>query len=452
MASKLEPVNRRDSTVMLQKQIKKMPSKVEQAKVQQRMRARAVAVSMAPERRRARQVALWFPLMLLALMLTQSVLAGPREQAKRIHDRIAGVPPTDATLTAMANDITAGNPNTAAMRAINHPDFYRTTLKNWITPWTNFDGTIFDSLNDYSATVIGMIRDDRDFREILSADVLYVGNANLNLPAYSNTSNAHYEALENQSIDLQANLVATTQSAVTGLDAAATAGVMTTRAAAKGFFIDGTNRAMLRFTLMNHLCRDLEQVKDITRPPDRIRQDVTRSPGGDSRIFLNNCVGCHSGMDPLAQAFAYYEYQHAENDPEGDAGQLQYNGPNNQDPVTGTRVQEKYLINANNFQYGFATPNDAWENYWRNGQNKLLGWDESLPGSGNGAKSLGQELAHSEAFAICQVEKVFQSVCLRKPGNTADRNQVTSMLASFQSNNYNIKQVFVESAVYCMGD
>ena len=43
-------------------------------------------------------------------------------------------------------------------------------------------------------------------------------------------------------------------------------------------------------------------------PPDRIRQDVSRSPGGDSRVFLNSCIGCHSGMDPMAQAFAYYNF------------------------------------------------------------------------------------------------------------------------------------------------
>ena len=431
--------------------MKRRPSKFQQRPPERFRGARVVSLPAERMKRRSHMFGLMF-LTFIALLMAQSVLAGPREQAKRIHDRIAGVPPTAAVLDAMAADITAGNPNAAAQRAIDNPDFYRTTLKNWITPWTNFDGTIFDTLNDYSATVIGMIRDDSDFREILSADVLYVGNAGLNLPAYSNTSNAHYEALEDQAIDLQANLVATTQSAVTGLQASATAGIMTTRAAAKGFFIDGTNRAMLRFTLMNHLCRDLEQVKDITRPPDRIRQDVTRSPGGDSRIFLNNCVGCHSGMDPLAQAFSYYEFEHAENDPEGDSGQLRYNAPGMLDPVTGTRVQQKYLINANNFQYGFATPDDAWENYWRQGQNKLLGWDETLPGSGNGAKSLGQELAHSDAFAICQVEKVFKAMCLREPGNTADRNQVTSMLASFRANNHNIKQVFIESAVYCMGD
>ncbi len=34
--------------------------------------------------------------------------AGPREQAKRMHDRIAGVPPSAAVLDQMAAEITAG--------------------------------------------------------------------------------------------------------------------------------------------------------------------------------------------------------------------------------------------------------------------------------------------------------------------------------------------------------
>ena len=54
--------------------------------------------------------------------------------------------------------------------------------------------------------------------------------------------------------------------------------------------------------------QDMEQVHDTSITPDRIRQDVSRSPGGDSRVFLNSCIGCHAGMDPLAQAFAYYNY------------------------------------------------------------------------------------------------------------------------------------------------
>ncbi|NNF17769.1 MAG: hypothetical protein HKN70_13580 [Gammaproteobacteria bacterium] len=369
-------------------------------------------------------------------VLTQAALADEREQAKRLHDRLAGVPATETTLTSMAADIGAGAAIDAAFTAMEDPAFYAVTLKNFAAPWTNRDQTVFVPLNDYIATVVGMIRDDVPFDGVLSADVLYVGDASLGLPPYSMNNNDHYQQIEDRHIDLKNNLVRTTQSAVTDLPAEATAGVMTTRAASEAFFVDGTNRAMFRFTLLNHLCHDLEQVKDGTRSPDRIRQDVSRSPGGDSRIFLNNCIACHSGMDPLAQAFAYYDFDKSN-------GRLVY---------TAGEVQPKYHINATNFSPGFITPDDQWKNYWRSGQNSVLGWDTSLPAGGNGAKSLGQELAASDAFAQCQVKKVFRNVCFREPSDSADRARIDSMVASLRANNYSLKQVFAESAVYCMGD
>ncbi len=374
--------------------------------------------------------------LLCALLMSGAALAGPREQAKRMHDRLAGVPPSNAVLDSMEADILAGRPEDAAATAMENSAFYNVTLKNFVTPWTNEEQTVHAPLNDYTATVIGMVRDGVPFNTLLSADLLYIGDPGLGLPPYSMSNNDHYEAMEDQGIDLKTSLVPVQQSAVTDLPASATAGIVTTRAAAKAFFSAGTNRAMFRFTLLNHMCTDLEQIKDITRPTDRIRQDVSRSPGGDSRIFMNACVGCHSGMDPLAQAYAYYDYDLT-------AERLVY---------TPGVVQPKYLINADNFKYGYVTPDDRWDNYWRNGPNALLGWDTGRPATGTGAKSMGQELENSEAFARCQVEKVFKAMCFRAPGNSADRTQVDAMLASFKNGNYNLKQVFAESAVYCMGD
>jgi len=349
--------------------------------------------------------------------------------------------------------INEGNVRGAADIAMQDSAFYSVTLKNWITPWTNEDADVFAPLNDYTATIIGITRDEIDFRQILSGDILYIANSSAGVPAYSTTSNAHYQALEDQSADLKEVLQATTQSAVTGLPADATAGLMTTRAAAKSYFKDGTNRAMFRFTLINHMCTDLEGVKDTSRSPDRIRQDVSRSPGGDSRIFNNSCVGCHSGMDPLAQAFAYYNYEYnVDSDPEGEQGSLQYNQSGETDADTGTQVQGKYHINSNNFPYGFITDNDNWNNYWRQGLNKNLGWDESLPNSGSGAKSMGQELANSQQFATCQVTKVFENICLRSPQDASDRAQIINTTNTFTSTGYNIKQVFADSANYCKGE
>ena len=387
------------------------------------------------------------------LTLISQGFADERDQAKRIHDRIAGVPPSAEVLDEMADDILAGRVEEAAYTAMEHTAFYDVTLKNLAAPWTNEAMTSFVPLNDYTATVIGLVRDDADFRTVLYGNVLYEGDASLGLTPYSVQNNAHYEQLEAGGFSLKDNLVSVAQSTRLGIPASATAGVMTTRASAQAFMIDGTNRALFRFTVLNHLCNDMEQLNDTSLPSDRIRQDVSRSPGGDSRIFMNNCIGCHNGMDPLAQAFAYYNYDYdPDTDPDGQNGRMVYNDVGMLDAFTGSRVQKKYRINANNFEYGYITEDDRWDNYWRSGRNQLLGWDNSLSGSGSGAKSMGQELAHSEAFASCQVKKVFKTVCLRNPVDATDRNQVAMITSSFQSNGYRLKQVFAETAAYCMGD
>jgi len=369
------------------------------------------------------------------LLASATAHAGPREQARRIHERLAGVPPSEAVLADMEADVAGNRATDAAFTAMDNSSFYSVTLKNFAAPWTNRDQSVFVPLNDYTATVIGMVRDDVPFNTLLSANLVYVGTGS-GIPAYSPTSNDNYQALEDQNANLKTQLVAATQTATSGLPDSAAAGVMTTRAAAEAFFIAGTNRAMFRFTLLNHLCRDMEQVQDNSRAPDRIRQDVSRSPGGDSRLFLNGCIGCHSGMDPLAQAFAYYSFDPTQ-------GRIQY---------TQGVVQPKYFNNDTTFQYGYRTPDDHWSNYWRAGQNAALGWDTQLAGSGVGAKTMGQELANSTAFARCQVEKVFRNVCLRSPVDGTDRTQIDSMVSSFRSGGYRLKQVFADSAAYCMGD
>jgi hypothetical protein len=362
-------------------------------------------------------------------------LAGPREQALRIHDRLAGVPPSDAVLDSMVTAL-GSSPTDAANIAMQNPNFYSVTLKNFAAPWTNRDRSAFVPLNDYTTLVIGMVRDNVPFNEILSGNYLYVANGVS--PAPSATSNAHFEALESRMRNPSFNvseLTQMSQTAVYGTPAAATAGAITTRAAAEAFFIAGTNRAMFRFTLMNHMCMDMEQVLDTSITPDRIRQDVSRSPGGDSRVFMNNCIGCHAGMDPFAQAFAYYDFDET-------SQQLVY---------TPGVVQPKYFNNNTTFADGFVTPDDSWDNHWLQGQNTLIGWG-SGPHSGNGAKSMGQELASTQAFAQCQVQKVFKSVCLREPVDQADRDQIATMSTSFRNTNYSLRQVFAESAGYCMGN
>ncbi len=382
----------------------------------------------------------------LALLSANAFAQSPNaDQATRMYNRIAGVPPSAAVLAKMM----ATDPVSAALLATNDPAFYNGTIRNMAAPWTNRDQSVFVPLNDYTATVVGMVRDNVPFNQLLTADLVYIASASAtstySLPAYSPANNNLYIAMDAANVDLSTALVTSTQSAITGIPSAATAGVMTTRGGASAFFVNGTNRAMFRFTMMNHLCSDLPTIMDTTRPPDRIRQDVTRSPGGVSTLFLTNCIGCHSGMDPMAQAFAYYNFSY----PASEIGATAW--PIGQIVYTPGVTQPKYHINNTNFPQGFNTPDDSWNNRWRTGPNQVLGWSAALPGAGSGAKSLGQELAASQAFASCQVTRVFKTVCYRAPMNSADATQVTSMITTFQSN-YSLRQVFAESAAYCMGN
>jgi hypothetical protein len=407
---------------------------------------------------RARRVALAGSVLLLLQLPAQ---AGPYEQAKRIYERIAGVPPPPAVLQQMAQLICGnGTPATCAPGAAGAapgsaglvaaaaiatnaqyaPTFYNVTLKNFSIPWTNRNQTVFAPLNDYAATVIGMVRDDVPFNTALSADILYTVNVS-GLPAPSNANNNHYATAESNGVDLSTYLKQTTQSATYGTPTAATAGLITTYGAEQAFFINGTNRAMFRFTMINHFCNDMPAFEDTTRPTDRIRQDVARSPGGDSRVYLGTCVGCHSGMDPMVQAFAYYNFN-------GTLGAVMNTGTMQ---YTSGQVQPKYLINSNNFIWGYITPDDSWSNRWRTGINASLGWSSSLPGSGTGAKSLGMELENAQAFAQCQVQKVFQAVCFRTPQSTGDMATVSTITSAFQSGGYKLKQVFQQAAAACPG-
>ncbi|MFK7895410.1 MAG: hypothetical protein AB8G23_06220 [Myxococcota bacterium] len=408
---------------------------------QKRSEAFDSRMRLGTARTTTRTFGLWACSWVVLLLLGSAAHAQTAEnldRARRMHDRLAGVPPDDTTLTDMALLIEADDAGAAATLAMTNPNFYNVVLKNWITPWTNEAQTVFAPLNDYTATVIGMIRDDLPFNTVLTDDILY--HAEGAVPSdYSQTDNDHYIELEEQGINLGIGgpLIRDFQSQMDGnqLDESEAAGVTTTRAAGEAFFSAGTNRAMFRFTSINYLCRDLEQLHDVTRAADRIRQDVTRSPGGDSEIFLNTCYGCHAGMDALAGAYAFFEW-------DADA-----------ERVIHTRgvVQPKHLINGNVFPFGFVTTDNGWINYWREGPNATMGW-RGASDRGFGAKSLGAELAGSDAFSTCQVEKVFELVCFRPVGSEEDRTAVDNATTAFEESNYSMKGVFADVAEYCMDD
>jgi hypothetical protein len=248
-------------------------------------------------------------------------------------------------------------------------------------------------------------------------------------------SNAHYAAADAANVDLSAKLVKTTQTAAYQYPSVAVAGLITTRAGVIQHFDAGTNRRGYNINIINQTCHQMENVTDTSLPSDRIRQDVAASPGGDSRVRLQSCVGCHSHMDPMAGAFAYYDF-----DEKG--GAMVY---------TAGQVQPKYKINSANNQYGYVTTDDSWESRIRLGgaDTKIFSFDATLPGKGNGAQSFGQEIAQSGAFASCQAQKAFKAVCLRAPASANDTNEIGVLAGAFKTNGYKFKQVFADAAAYC---
>lgn len=366
-------------------------------------------------------------------LATSAALAGPRDQAFTMFNRLNGVPPSSAKLDEMAALITSGDMKGAALAAINDNAgmFYNLTLKNVVSRWTNTDKSPRVPLNDYTATVIGMIRDDVPFNTVLSGDILYTSNV-AGAPAYSLANNNHYQFLEDNATDLKATLVKQQQSVVSpSIPAAAVAGVMTTRGFADAYFKAGTNRRAVTFTLANFICKEMEQLADTTRADFRVRRDVTRAPGGDSALFRNRCAGCHAGMDAFGGAFAYYDFDDA-------TTSLVYK------PGT---VGGKFNRNTTEFPDGFETTDDSWINNWLVGQNVSIGWGGAA--EGNGAQSFGEVLENSEAFAGCMAKHSVEAMCLHPVANQSEQEAVDAIADNLKKNSYNMKGAFAEAAAFC---
>ena len=387
----------------------------------------------------------------LAATWTSDAHASPREQAYQIYNRINSVPPSEQTLASMAAKIAAGQVEDAARDAINDDsgNFYGVTLVDLVSRWTNTDKVSRVPLNDYTATVIGMIRDDVQFNTVLSADILYVGDPNAlpSISKYSLANNKHYveleKAIEDGKVKLKDALQRQTQSGQSGgLSAEGIAGVQSTRGFGEAYFKAGTNRRAVKFLMSTFLCRELEQLADSSRSDYRVRRDVSRTPGGEPSTYRNKCASCHAGMDGLAGAYAYYDMVPGKTP---DTAKLTYSA---------AKVAKKYDQNTDQFPDGYMTTDDGWANNWLEGQNATIGWHPASNGTmestraGMGAKSLGELLTATDAFASCMAERSFAAMCLHKPNGANDQKIVDKITSDF-SRDYNLKNAMVTAVVAC---
>ena len=401
-----------------------------------------------------------------------AAFAGPREMATRLYSRLASQNPSKETLDELEADIAAGDWNKAAFKAMSEKNFYNTTLKDWFTPMTNRDGSITRPLNDMSATLIGIVRDEDKanavpFDEILSADVMYIPGttaiaAPAMIPAYRRDTTDNYRNMEIQHLDLSDPTILTksTQSgnpSPTAIDPKAIAGIMSSRQWASEYFSAGTNRRSFRFAAINFLCRDYEQMFDTSIPDEYVARDVDRAPGGDPNLYLRRCIGCHAGFnDPFRKAFAYYDFGGL-GDQLGNGLQYKVGDVNGVPNKINDRNRQAVFVPYKNA----TVVDDAWVNLITVGVNKGLGWNAPRAGGsqmgGNGAASLGRTITATDAFAKCVSRRVFDKVCIRNPTVDEQATLDGTIAKSFQTgddashtNQYKIKPLFAKVSGLCL--
>jgi hypothetical protein len=105
------------------------------------------------------------------------------DQARKLYLSLTGTTPTAAEQNLIAQKIVAGQSFEAAKDIVeskngmdSRGNFYKVTVKNFATPWSNVDYTKMYPLTDLSATVIGWVRDEKQFNQILYSDSVYTAN------------------------------------------------------------------------------------------------------------------------------------------------------------------------------------------------------------------------------------------------------------------------------------
>ena len=181
---------------------------------------------------------------------------------------------------------------------------------------------------------------------------------------------------------------------------------------------------------------DMEQVHDTSIIPDRIRQDVSRSPGGDSRVFLNNCIGCHAGMDPLAQAFAYYNYNETSRPHRIHARRRAA------EVLQQRRDVRRRLHHAGRLVEQPLAPGPERADRLELGTARARATARSRSARSSRARTRSRSAKSRRSSKPC--------ACARRAIRPT-ATQIDAMTSSF-TNGYDLKPVFAESAKYCMGN
>lgn len=396
-------------------------------------------------------------------------------KASEIFERLTGTktPIYNPLLKQMEDKLNAFDPVGAAALVTDHPMFYNITVRNFANKMSNRDETIAAPLNDFTATIIGAVRDDIPAKDLLSGNFFYQGDPSKAAVPSDDVddilrSNNHYESLDRASYDLKAVLMkrkqiilkASTSNGNTStannninnitfeaVDNSWAAGLLTTRQWAAAHMVAGTNRRAVEFSLREFTCTPIENAADSSGPEDVIGRDIDRNPGGSRAKFTTSCRACHTILDGFKGAFAFMTFSNGFLKHSALVPNSTNNNANEDNSIVmrihpdAAGVTRKMNHNEDAYINGRILTDDKWVNNANNGTNKNnFGWTRT---SGKGPAEFGKALAESKAFPRCMAKRAFFTVCKRE-ADSKDDAFIKKVADEFSSaeRNYNIKYLF----------
>lgn len=382
-------------------------------------------------------------------------ISANRSLALEIYKRLAGINTSidDPVLVQMEQKIDSNDFEGAAEIASSQPSFYNLVVRDFAARMSTREQSINEPLNDFTATFIGLTRDNLDARLLLTGDLFYKGADALPLPqdmaADLLRSNNHYNRLVEDNYDLSSVLVRSDNQYLRDTNGGVhlhpdAAGVITSRAFMAAHASAGTNRRLVEYTFKQFTCNEMEEWGEATSSDLRVGRDIDRFPGGEGSKYLTSCKSCHSHMDGFRGAFARYNFTD---------NFVVYGGiVQNTRGINRNGVANKMNQNNSTFSAGFTTRDDSWVNYARSPASvSRFGW-RGYTQQGSGVKQMGTILANSQSFSKCMVKKVYRELC-RRPVASFELNMVNTLATQFESSGYKLKKLFERIAVRpeCIG-
>lgn len=438
-----------------------------------------------------------------------------RQLARKLYISLAGVTPTSAELDTLEAKITARQYTEAARDIIdqragikNNGSFYGSTVKDMVTPWTNKQKTTLAPLNDMSATIIGWVRDEKKFNEILYRDTVYKA-----LGLTFSQLEIKTRAVGNGLTICSAYIADPSPFRITHPDTATpnetdrtkwkcrptklTSQQITDNTTINALYlpsIDEVIETNLINTTNEHYESISKQAFDLSAPGVLAHVTQMTKLHGNSRaiagLMSTRAYGTaylYAGTNRAPVAFAMEHFLCKPMESLNDTSISDFRNRRDVDRSPGGTSEiyknrcvgchagmdalagafayydyanGKVLYNAGKvapkmnhnvtFNEGFVTMSDSWINLWDQGQNATLKWGPT--NSGEGARSFGMLLSETEAFHSCMSKQVYEKVCARKATSDQDKARIFSLTETYKGSNFNMKNLFINAAVMCMED